>query len=108
MTHSKKFLHCTMLAVLSMYFTGSMTGSASATTITNLDEVPHNITVIIGGKEQVVSLLPYGKWQSNAYPIKIKYGTYTTPALKQRASYTIWKDGYVSPQRILNGRGSRF
>ncbi len=67
--------------------------------IVNLDEVPHNVTLSIAGKEKVVSLLPHGRWQSNSYPIKVQYDGYQSPALDLRGSYAIWKGGTLSLQK---------
>jgi len=94
MTIQKKFLHCTMLAFLSPLFTGS----AKATSIVNLDTVTRNVTLEIAGSETVISLVPSQRWQSRFYPIKIKYETYTTPALEQTGEYAIWRGGNIALQ----------
>ena len=95
MTLQKKFLQCTMLAALSLLFTAS----ANATTIVNLDKVPHNVTLVISGKVQVISLMPYARWQSSAYPIKVQYDGYEGPALKHNGSYAIWEGGALTLQK---------
>ena len=102
MTYQKKFLQCTMLASLSLFFTGS----ALATSIVNLDEVPHNVTLVIAGEERVISLLPYDRWQSNAYPIKVQYDGYQGPALERDGKYAIWKGGTLSLQKKSRTRDS--
>lgn len=94
MTYKKKFLHCIMLAVLSPLFTVS----AQATSIVNLDKVPHNVVMEIAGSDETISLYPYQIWRSNKYPIKIKYETHTSPALDHNSEYAIWGDGNITLQ----------
>jgi hypothetical protein len=94
MTTQKKFLHRTMLAVLCTLFTGS----AQATSIVNLDNVAHEVRLEIAGSETTILLAPNQRWQSRFYPIKIKYETYTTPALERFGEYAIWRGGNIALQ----------
>lgn len=100
----KSFLHCTMLLVLSTNFTTA----AEATSLVNLDNVPHNVTLEVAGEEVTVSLMPYQRWSSSQYPIKVKYETYNSPALEVNGEYAIWHNGDIALQRKKKPLNKRY
>lgn len=97
--NNKRVLHCIMLCILSLFFTGS----ARALTITNLDEVPHNLTLVVADETRTISLMPHKRWHSSIYPIKVQYDGYQSPALKRRGHYAIWPGGKLSLQQDRQG-----
>ena len=74
----------------------------------NLDNVPHNVVLQVGGSDETVSLMPYQRWHSSAYPIKIKYETFTSPALDKDGDYAIWNDGKIALQKNKKSLNKRY
>ena len=64
----------------------------------NLDSMAHEVTLEIAGSETTIMLKPNQRWESNTYPIRIKYKTYTTPALERLGEYAIWPGGNIALQ----------
>lgn len=90
MTIQKKFLHCTMLGMLFTCYAQS----ANATSIVNLDKLPQKLTLEIAGSQQVVYLMPTERWESLAYPIKVKRADGSvSPALVIDGKYALWSSG---------------
>lgn len=97
----KKILHCINLLLLSAFFPAIFPASqAVAASIVNLDEVPQVLQVEAGGAVLKVRLMPYAKWESSAYPIRVHYeDDFVTPPLDVNGDYAIWPGGEMSLQR---------
>lgn len=66
-------------------------------TITNLDSIPYDLKMEIGGAEQLVAVEPNETWSTAAWPVYV-YVKNRRMALEADGGYAIWKGGSIAKQ----------
>jgi hypothetical protein len=81
-------------------------GTATAASITNLDDIPYDLQIRSNNKVQNISIDAGKTWSTETYPVQVKNGK-RWMTLEGDSGYAIWKGGTLTKQRRgIKMRGS--
>lgn len=100
-------MRCFSFSLFAVALISFFSASAHAVRITNLDTIPYDLEVQLGGDDyRIISIEPNATWESFARPIYVKRGK-NAMALEEDGEYAIWKGGALTIQRRAGTTANR-